>query len=318
MGRQDSLIHVVAGIVADISGRVLITRRPPGKHLAGCWEFPGGKRISGESRAEALIRELREELDLTVDEARPLIRYRHDYPEFSVDLDVWRVLAWRGEPRGLEGQLMDWVSPADLAGHDLLPADRPIMAALRLPDRYLVTGAFQSAVEFDARLTRAVAGGIRLVQLRVPGPHPDTLERLARRAVTICRGHGCQLLVNGSPESAVGTALGAGADGVHLPSRYLDHLDSRPVPETMLLGVSCHDRDEMQKAVSIGADFAVLGPVKATSSHPGASTLGWEGFRERVAELPLPVYAIGGMSGADVTDAWNAGARGIAAITALW
>lgn len=318
MGRQHSLVHVVAGIVADGSGRVLITRRPPGKHLADRWEFPGGKRAAGESRREALVRELREELDLTVDEARPLIRYRHDYAEFSVDLDVWRVLTWRGEPRALEGQAMDWVAPAELTGRDLLPADWPIAVALTLPDRYLVTGGFDSATEFEARLEKAVAGGIRLVQLRVPGADPEKLEELAKRAVAICHRHDCRLLVNGAAEAALDIARKTAADGIHLPSRYLDHLRARPVPEGMLLGISCHCRDELEKCVSIGADFAVFGPVRPTSSHPGASTLGWKEFRAHVAELPLPVYAIGGMSATDIDDAWNAGAHGIAAITSLW
>jgi len=318
LGPERSLIHVVAGIVADRAGRVLITQRPPGKHLAGRWEFPGGKRGPGESRLDALARELREELDLRVDQARPLIRYRHDYPELSVDLDVWRVEAWRGTPQGLEGQAMDWASPTELMRHDLLPADRPITTALLLPDRYLVTGHFDSVDDFGERLERALAGGVQLVQLRLPGADPERLQVLAVRAAAICRDRSARLLINGTAEIATGIARACAADGVHLPSRYLGQLGRRPVPQDMLFGASCHDRRDLETAIGVGADFAVLGPVLPTSSHPGAATLGWGGFRELVADLPLPVYAIGGMTDAVLADAWHAGAQGIAAITAFW
>ncbi len=318
MDSEPNLIHVVAGVIADERGRVLVAERPPGKQLAGSWEFPGGKRFPGEFRLDALARELREELDLTVDRARPLIRYRHDYPDLSVDLDVWRVLEWRGAPRGLEGQALDWVSPAELMGHDLLPADRPITMALLLPDRYLVTGAFDSMDDFEMRLERAMARDLRLVQLRVAGADPERLEALALRAAGICDEHDGRLLINGKPETAAGIARASAADGVHVPSRYLGQLAGRPVPEQMLFGVSCHDRRDLEVAVGVGADFAVLGPVLATPSHPDADTLGWEGFRELVAGLPLPVYAIGGMTDAVLEHAWKAGAQGVAAITAFW
>jgi 8-oxo-dGTP diphosphatase len=312
------LVHVVAGIVADDSGRVLITQRPPGKHLAGSWEFPGGKRAPGESRLDALVRELREELDLRVDQARPLIRYRHDYPDFSVDLDVWRIQAWRGAPRGLEGQAVNWAPSGELRRLDLLPADRPIITALLLPQRYLVTGPFGSPGDFEARLGRALEGGVRLVQLRIPGADEERMEALALLAARACRGYAARLLINGPPETAIRVARASAADGIHLPSGYLDRAVRRPVPEDMLFGVSCHHGRDLAAAMRVGADFAVLGPVLATMSHPGAATLGWPGFRELIADVPLPVYAIGGMTDAEISDAWRAGAQGIAAITAFW
>ncbi len=313
-----TLIHVVAAVVEDASGRVLITRRPPGKYLEGRWEFPGGKRIVGESREDALARELREELDLQVDAARPLIRYRHDYPDLSVDLDVWRVQSWTGEPRSMEGQAMDWAYPSEMMQHDLLPADRPVTTALGLPDRCLVTGAFDGQPDFDRRLEVALAGGVRLVQLRMPGADPGTLEALALRAARLCRRFGSRLLINGDPATAARIAETTGADGVQIPSRHIEGLVRRPVSRETLCGISCHDRRELEAAVEADADFAVLGSVLPTVSHPGSTTLGWSGFQDLVADLPLPVYAIGGMTEAALPDAWRAGAQGIAAITAFW
>jgi len=129
------VIHVVAGALIDAAGRVLIAQRPPGKHLAGGWEFPGGKLEPGEARAAGLARELREELGIAIRNPRPLIRVRHTYPYGEVLIDMWVVKSYSGEPKGLDGQALKWLSQNELEKAELLPADRPIVRALRLPER---------------------------------------------------------------------------------------------------------------------------------------------------------------------------------------
>ena len=124
-------VHVVAAAVIDAAGRVLIAQRPPGKHLAGGWEFPGGKLEPGEERLAGLARELREELGIDISTPLPLIRLRHAYPTREVLLDVWVVRHYSGEPRGLDGQALRWCTLGELETVDLLPADGPIVAALR-------------------------------------------------------------------------------------------------------------------------------------------------------------------------------------------
>jgi mutator protein MutT len=120
----------------DLKGRVLIAQRPPGKHLAGRWEFPGGKLHAGEERRAGLARELREELGITLSAPpRPLIRVRHTYDYGEVLIDVWVARQFSGEPRGLEGQALRWCTGDELESVELLPADGPIVAALRLPER---------------------------------------------------------------------------------------------------------------------------------------------------------------------------------------
>jgi 8-oxo-dGTP diphosphatase len=123
-------VHVAAGVIWNGDGRVLIARRPPGRPLAGRWEFPGGKVAAGETALEALARELREEIGIDVLEAEPLMSYRHAYPERVVILDVWRVSRFAGEPRALEGQPLRWELPERLLDAGLLEADRPIVDAL--------------------------------------------------------------------------------------------------------------------------------------------------------------------------------------------
>jgi 8-oxo-dGTP diphosphatase len=125
------VIHVVAAAVIDAAGRVLIAQRPPGKHLAGGWEFPGGKLEAGEEREAGLARELEEELGITIEAPRPLIQVNHAYPSRDVLLDVWVVKSYRGEPRGLDGQALRWCTLEELDQADLLPADGPIVQALR-------------------------------------------------------------------------------------------------------------------------------------------------------------------------------------------
>lgn len=129
MTRADS-IHVVAGALFDLQGRVLIAQRPPGKHMAGGWEFPGGKVSPGESAFAALKRELDEELGIEVIAATSLLAYPHDYADRRVLLELWRVLEYVGTPGARESQNLRWLAVADLPTANLLPADQPMIDAL--------------------------------------------------------------------------------------------------------------------------------------------------------------------------------------------
>ena len=157
-------VHVAAAVIRDREGRVLLSRRHDHLHQGGLWEFPGGKLEPGETVEVALRREIREELDLTLLTYRPLIQVRHHYPDKSVLLDVHLVTAFEGEARGMEGQPLVWAAPQELAEYPMPAADRPIVMALNLPDRYLVTGAADSMDPewFLARLERALERKIDL------------------------------------------------------------------------------------------------------------------------------------------------------------
>jgi len=124
-------VLVVAGALFDGEGRVLIAQRPAGKALAGRWEFPGGKVDVGESEHAALRRELREELGVEVIAARPFMRLAHAYADRDVELSLWIVERFAGEPRSLDAQALKWVSPGALAAEDILEADQPFITGLR-------------------------------------------------------------------------------------------------------------------------------------------------------------------------------------------
>lgn len=314
MTSQGDLIHVAAGVLLDQQGRVLVQRRRDDAHVGGTWEFPGGKVDSGESREMALARELREELGIEVRRGRPLIRIHHEYPEKTVLLDVWRIEIYDGEPRGLEGQPLQWIAPEELPTLEMPPADRPIVHAVRLPDTCLVTGSEPSDDRiFLARLEARLGAGARLVQLRVDRDG-KAFERLVRTAVEACERHGAWLVLNGTPDNAVDW----GAHGVHLTSRRLRRYSERPVPRDFWLSAACHNRGELSLAARLDADFVLASPVRPTASHPGVATLGLSGFAALCREAPMPVYALGGMTAEDREAVWHAGGQGVAGISGFW
>ena len=306
-------IHVMAAVITDPRGRVLLARRGDGRDLAGLWEFPGGKREPGESSEAALVRELQEELGITVQVGPPIMQVPQLYPDKRLRLDVRRVTAWQGIAHGREDQALAWVVPEKLVRYAMPPADRPVVAALLQPGLYLVTPSPQGdGSPWLAQLARALKSGITRVQLRAPDADPVQWRELAAQAVRLCRKAGAQVLVNG--DAALADALGA---GLHLRARQLHGFEARHA-RPQLLAASCHDAADLAAAQAIGCDFTVLGPVLPTSSHPGAQTLGWDGFERLREHVSLPIYAIGGQHPEQLAEARSHGAQGIAAITSLW
>ncbi|MFD0739134.1 Nudix family hydrolase [Lysobacter koreensis] len=322
--RSTRVVEVVAGVIRDPRGRVLLARRTEGRDLAGLWEFPGGKHEPGEAPEAALARELHEELGIDIEVGAALINVPQTYPDKRLRLDVRLVERWQGVVRGREGQALVWVPPHKLPRYAMPPADRPVVAALLQPDRYLVTpepalrgdpvagGAIDEA-GWLAALDRALAAGVRRVQLRAPALDPARWQPLAARAAAACRAAGAQVLVNGDVELA--QALGV---GLHLRAAQLDGLTDRPVPADVPLAASCHGVDELRRAESLGCDFAVVGNVQPTPSHPGRVPLGWRAFAALREAVSLPIYAIGGLGPGDLDEARRHGAQGIAAIRGLW
>lgn len=313
--RPSRSIHVVAAAITDARGRLLLARRGDGRDLAGLWEFPGGKREPGETPEDTLIRELQEELGITVQVGAPIMRVPHLYPDKSLLLDVRRVTSWKGVPRGVEGQALAWVAQDKLTRYPMPAADKPVVAVLQQPDRYLVTpepGADHAA--WLATLEVALAQGIGRVQLRARSMEADPAwPALAAQAVALCRRAGAEVLVNSTAKLA--RELGA---GLHLRGEQLARLSARPLPGGVPLAASCHSLAELEQAEALGCDFVTLGDLHPTPGHPERPTLDWAGFarmRERVA---LPIYATGGLGVDDIGIARQHGAQGVAAMRGLW
>lgn len=314
MGDEAASIRVVAGVLRDAHGRVLLAQRGEGRHLAGLWEFPGGKMDPGETPEAALARELFEEIGIRIRAARPLIAVEHDYPGRRVRLEVYEVLDYEGDPFGREGQALRWLSPEAMSAIPMPPADRPVVQALRLPPLLAISPEPSDRARFLAELEATLSSGIRFVELRAKALAAPALRALAREALPLCRRHGALLLLNGPPE----WALELGLDGAHLDRERLLATRRRPLPDGVWLGVSCHDRASLERAAEIEADFALLSPVKPTASHPGAKALGWEAFAAMREGVPLSVYALGGLDPTDLEQARRFGAQGVAGISAFW
>jgi 8-oxo-dGTP diphosphatase len=263
---------------------------------------------AGEPAERALARELHEELGIEVLRAYPWITRVHFYEHATVMLHFFRVVEWAGEPKSREAQAFVWQRLDAPIAEPMLPANAPVLASLALPLEYAITDAQSlGTAEQLARVEARMKGGLRLVQVR----DKDNWER-ARLIYVVTRmagEYGAKVLVNGGPAAT-------NSHGIHFSAEQLMTLRTRP--EGGLMAASCHSVEELGHAMAIGLDFVVLGPVKATQSHPDAALLGWDGFRRIAEGASIPVYAIGGLRPADLDAARRAGAHGLAMISGAW
>ena len=313
MSTVSAPVDVAVAVLIRSDGAALLARRPETKVYAGYWEFPGGKIEPGEPVREALRREIREELGIEIERAYPWITRVFVYPHAKVRLHFYRVYAWRGEPRAVEHQAIAWQRPDAIELDPLLPANGPVIRSLMLPSEYAITRAGEIGLEpFLSRLEARLRGGLKLIQIREKTLAPRTAAEFAQRVVALAHAHGAKVLLNS--DSALAREIGA--DGVHLTAEQLRNATARP--DFPLCGASCHSSEELQRAEALRVDFAVLGPVRATPSHPDAVPLGWERFREIAADAAVPVYALGGIVPRDLEQALSCGAHGIAMVRGSW
>ncbi len=309
---MNPVVEVAVAVIERADGMFLMASRPMDKVYAGWWEFPGGKIEVGESPMAALKRELREELGIEAVRAWPWLNRAFVYPHARVMLRFFRVTDWRGDPHPHEGQTLAWTQARAPEVDPILPANGPILKALRLPLEYAISEADKLGVEvFLERLSRRLEQGLGLVQLREKSMPAPAFTALAERVADLCREAGAILMLNGDIDLA--ERLGA---GVQLTSAQLAGLTRRP--ELEWVAASCHDAGELARAAALELDFVVLSPVLPTASHPGAATLGWDRFRELLRDCPLPVFALGGLGMADLDTARGHGAHGVALKSQAW
>ena len=301
------ITEVAVAVFIKPDGSFLLSSRPEGKPYPGYWEFPGGKIEVGETVLQAMKRELMEELNVSITKATPWITFMMVYTHATVRLHCWKVSEWHGDMRGLEGQKFDWQRLAAITVTPTLPGCVPILKALALPPVYAITNATEAGVtSYLRKLEHALADGLKLIQVREKNMPADERRLFAKQVVSLAHAHGAKVLVN-SDETL---ARDVGADGVHLTTQQLQQCGVRP--KFALVGASTHSREEIERAAELKLDFVVLGAVKSTMTHPGEKPLGWERFAALVEATPLPVYALGGISSADLKDAILLGAHGVA------
>jgi 8-oxo-dGTP diphosphatase len=300
--RQEKVIEVAAAVIQRPDGAFLLAQRPAGKVYAGYWEFPGGKVERDEPPAAALARELHEELGIDIGPTYPWLTRVFTYPHGTVRLNFFRVHQWQGEPHPREDQAIAWQTPGAAMAAPMLPANAPVLASLGLPGEYAITSAGHYGVaDMLSRLERRLGQGLKLLQIREPHLAENERDLFTRQALGLAHRYGCKVLVK-SPFP--------GADGIHYTASQLMTLKQK---SSGLVAASCHTREELERAMALELDFAVLGPVKDK-----APALGWQGFAELARGASIPLYAIGGLTRADMEDAWRAGAHGVAMIRGSW
>ena len=310
----DAPVHVVAGVVRDTRGRILLARRTEGRDLAGAWEFPGGKVEPSESPAKALQREIFEELGVRIGKIEPLICVPQRYASKSIVLDVYTVLSYTGKPKGREKQALAWSPVEKLISYPMPPADKPVVAALTLPGMLAITPEFYGDKNnYLSCIEQQLVSGIRYIQLRCKLLAPKILKELAIDIRTLCHEHKATLFINENIELA--KILDC---PVHLKSSQLMQKDIALLLSGQPFSSACHNIDELKKAESMAALFVVLGPVLKTNSHPDADGIGWSGFAKMRNEASLPIFALGGLGVNDISDARQYGAQGVAGISQFW
>ena len=246
-------LHIAVGVILDqATDKVLVARRPGHVHLGGLLEFPGGKLDPGEDVRNALSRELREELNISVTRARQLIQIKYDYPGESVLLDVWLVTDWGGTPKGMEGQEIMWIRKNALAKSEFPDANQQIITAINLPPVYGITPDLADyGDEFYGRLAKILEKGLRLIQFRSKRLDAQSKRRTLRRIYKLCNEFNCRILINGIADADMLDS----AHGLHLTSSDLNSLHERPPGENLLVAASCHSSEEIEQACRLGVDF---------------------------------------------------------------
>ncbi len=304
-------VHVAVGVIKNQAGEILIAKRHKKAHQGDLWEFPGGKVEAGENIQQALSRELEEELNIIVQQANPLIKINHQYSDLSVCLDVWLVDDYSGEVKACEGQPIRWVSIESLKDYEFPVANLPIISAARLPRCYAILNG-NTLDKLQKDLSEILNNNIKLIQLRAKSLSESSLKTFLNFAYPLCKANQAVLLLNSENANASKLA----SYGLHLTSAHLKKQVRKP-DGLRWVSASCHNLEDLQLAERRGLDFAVLGPVLPTKTHPDATLLGWEKFTQIVSQVNIPVYALGGLGLEDLEKAYYSGAQGIAGIRAF-
>ncbi len=309
-----SSIEVAVAIITKVH-TVLLAKRHPQQHQGGLWEFPGGKLEKGETPLSALQREIKEEVNLDIQSAKKCLLILHHYADKKVLLHVYRVIDFAGTAQSNEGQMLRWIAISDLDQYAFPKANHAILQALRLPEYYSITPDIITSDWMD-NFEKTLQSGISLIQLR--SKQKNVPKAVILQCQQLCQQFAARLILN-IPNALEYLSL---VEGIHLTSKNIYRIDNNTITkiqqQTKIVGASCHNEQDIQRANNLHLDYIFVSPVAKTSSHPDAITLGWDGFEMLQQQAKMPVYALGGMQKKESSQAQQYGAWGIAGISALW
>lgn len=310
------IVHVVVAIIQNSLQEVLVSRRKSDAHLGGLLEFPGGKVEKNEASADALRRELAEELNIQLIKSTPLIQIPYTYSDRKILLDAYLVSEYSGDVTAHEGQKIYWKSIKSLSDDDFPAANYGLIRALKLPKIFPVTPNYsQNPGNFLMKFESVVSkDSINIIQLRSHELELSEYVKLAKQCAALCSNYGVRLIVN----NEVNSLNESQAAGIHLTSDKLLSTKKRPLDATKLVGASCHNLIEVEHANMLGLDYIFIGPVIEKNFSENSKTLEWDGFAELSKHSLIPAYAIGGLSETDIDACVSHGGHGIAAIRSFW
>lgn len=313
---EQEIVHVVIAILQNNKQEVLVSRRKSDVHLAGLLEFPGGKVEKNESPESALRRELKEELNVDIINAVPLIQIPYHYSDRKILLDTYLVDDYSGSVSGHEGQEVFWKKPEALDESEFPAANYGVIRALQLPKTFPVTPNFsEDSDAFLANFENVVSNETtHVIQLRSHDLIMSDYMGLAKHCADLCEKHSVKLVLNRDIKALEISQ----ASGLHLTSDNLLNTKVRPLDHRYLVGASCHNIKEIEHANSLRLDYMFVGPVIEKIHSVNCARLGWDGFSALSRRSVIPVYAIGGLSGTDLADCIDNGGQGVAAIREFW
>ena len=288
----------------------LLAQRPPDKVYAGYWEFPGGKVEAGETLREALVREIQEELGVTVDNAWPWLTRQFTYPHATVRLKFFHVTSWHGEIRAIEHSGIVWVKIGDTPPvSPVLPANGPILRGLELP-RVCQLIEIDSAnlnariAEFDSM----AACGKPLIRVACAKLTGQEKALLASHLAPILGKSPTTILLIDDDEAL---ARMAQASGVFFSGETGNPvLSIKQRPDFEWVAASCRNQEELAHAIALDLDFVVVPNVRSTTDSRGGS-IGWGEFGRLIELSPLPVLAQGSIAQESLETAQAQGGHGI-------
>ncbi|MEM8845021.1 MAG: Nudix family hydrolase [Pseudomonadota bacterium] len=302
---------IVVAIVKNEAGEILLSERLAGVHLAGFWEFPGGKVEESESFKLALRRELYEEVGIQLESCCKLVEFDYRYDDRLLHFQAY-IVHYDGDVVPKEGQKTKWVDQFELDKVDLPPANQCILSALLLPNAYMIADYSVLGDEIVNIVKNQLQNGISLIQFRASSLDKNKYITIAKELASLCREYSTKLIIN----SDIVWNEEIKADGVHLNSHRLKHLFNHQEKSNSfdLFSASCHDEREVEYANALNVKTILIGSVQKSKSHPDSEPLGWARFSQLCLKANMPVFAIGGLRVGDIAQAKVQGAQGIAGI----